>query len=666
MLIGAGRMGSALIKGWISAKRFSAIHAVEPAPSAALKSLARKRAIVLHRRLPAALPSLSAVVLAIKPQVLKESDDLLRAVGKPGALVLSIAAGVGTPLLREKIGRKVPLVRAMPNTPGAIGRGISVLCASGRLSRSDRGLAEDLMAALGETLWLRDEALMDAVTAVSGSGPAYVFLLTEALAAAGRLQGLDGATADRLARATVAGAGALIATDPRPASDLRKEVTSPGGTTEAALRVLMAKDALSGLLQRAVHAATRRSRALGKAEAMSAEPAPALPGRGWAEVFSVFLYLGLTSFGGPVAHLGYFRREFVDRRRWLDETAYADVVALCQFLPGPASSQVGISLGLMRAGYLGAFAAWLGFTAPSALLMIAFAYGAPALRDVAGSAWLHGLQIVAVAVVAQAVIGMARVLCPDLPRAALALGAAALMLLAPAVLGQIVVITTGGLIGWVFLTPGKRLGDALSFHVARSSSVTALVLFVLFLGALPAAALMSGNQALALFDSFYRAGALVFGGGHVVLPLLQGSVVPPGWISNSDFLAGYGAAQAVPGPLFTFSAYLGTVMALPPNGWLGALICLLAIFLPSFLLVIGALPLWGELREAMWAQSALSGINAAVVGLLLAALYDPVWISAIFTFVDFAIALAAFLALVLRTPPILVVLAVAGLATAVA
>jgi chromate transporter len=395
---------------------------------------------------------------------------------------------------------------------------------------------------------------------------------------------------------------------------------------------------------------------------MSAAPVPALPGRAWAEVFPAFLYLGVTSFGGPVAHLGYFRREFVDKRHWLDETAYADIVGLCQFLPGPASSQVGISLGLMRAGFAGAFAAWLAFTAPSAALMIAFGYGATAFRDFAGNAVLHGLQIVAVAVVAQAVIGMARVLCPDFPRAALALGAAMLMLLVPATLGQIGVIAAGGLIGWALLPPEQRKVEALAFRVPRSSAVAALILFFVLLVLLPLAALISGSHVVALFDSFYRAGALVFGGGHVVLPLLQASVVPQGWVSNDDFLAGYGAAQAVPGPLFTFSAYLGTVSTLPPNGWIGGLVCLVAIFLPSFLLVIGALPLWNELRDAAWAQSALSGINAAVVGLLLAALYDPVWTSAIFSFNDFSIALAAFLALTLRTPPILVVFATAALA----
>jgi pyrroline-5-carboxylate reductase len=258
-------MGFALLKGWISAGRFSPVHVVEPAPTAALKALARRRAIILHTGLPDALTRLAAVVLAIKPQVLKGEDKLLKALGKSGALVLSIAAGVGTALLRQKVGRGGPLVRAMPNTPGAIGRGITVLCAGGRISAADRALAEALMAALGETLWLSDEALMDAVTAVSGSGPAYVFLLVEALTAAARAQGLDSATAEQLARATVSGAGALVAVDARPASELRKDVTSPGGTTEAALKVLMSADGLEALMQRAVDAATRRGRELGKA-----------------------------------------------------------------------------------------------------------------------------------------------------------------------------------------------------------------------------------------------------------------------------------------------------------------------------------------------------------------------------------------------------------------
>ena len=398
---------------------------------------------------------------------------------------------------------------------------------------------------------------------------------------------------------------------------------------------------------------------------MSGAPLPVSHGRAWSEVFVAFLLLGLTSFGGPIAHLGYFRREFVAKRRWLDEASYAEIVALCQFLPGPASSQVGMSLGLMRAGYAGAFAAWLGFTAPSAALMIAFGYGAASLRAAAGSGWVHGLQIVAVAVVAQAVIGMARMLCPDVPRAALALGAFAVMLLVPDTLGQILVLAAGGIIGWAVLVPEKRLTERLPLRVPRSLSVIALIVFVVLLVLLPVASLISGSHVIDLIERFYRAGALVFGGGHVVLPLLQNAVVPSGWVSNDDFLAGYGAAQAVPGPLFTFSAYLGTVMALPPNGWLGGLICLGAIFLPSFLLVIGALPLWNELSRAGWAQSALAGINAAVVGLLLAALYDPVWTSAIFSAADFALALGAFLALFLRTPPIIVVAGTVALAAAI-
>jgi pyrroline-5-carboxylate reductase len=258
-------MGSALLKGWLAAKQFSAIYVVEPAPSAALKSLARQRTITLSPDLPKRVPPLAAIVLALKPQVLKTEDELLQALGASGALVLSIAAGIGTRLLRDKLGSASPLVRAMPNTPGAIGRGITVLCPGGKLTAADKPLAEQLMAALGETLWISNEALMDAVTAVSGSGPAYVFLLIEALTAAGRTQGLDAATAERLARATVAGAGALIAADPRPAAELRKEVTSPGGTTAAALKVLMASDGLENLFQRAIDAATRRGRELGKA-----------------------------------------------------------------------------------------------------------------------------------------------------------------------------------------------------------------------------------------------------------------------------------------------------------------------------------------------------------------------------------------------------------------
>jgi chromate transporter len=377
------------------------------------------------------------------------------------------------------------------------------------------------------------------------------------------------------------------------------------------------------------------------------------------EVFLVSLRLGLTSFGGPVAHLGYYRAEYVGRRRWLDEPAYADIVALCQFLPGPASSQVGMSIGILRAGLPGAFAAWLGFTLPSALAMILFGYGVSRFGDLSGAAWLHGLKIVAVAVVAQAVWGMAKSLCPDKERALVAVGAAVLALAVPSVVGQVGAIVAGGLIGWRLLADAApaRPGMPLAIHLPRSWSVAAAILFFVLLIGLPVLAAAVPAQPLRLFDSFYRSGALVFGGGHVVLPLLQAEVVPPGWVSNDAFLAGYGAAQAVPGPLFTFAAYLGTVMGLAPNGWLGGLICLVAIFLPSFLLLIGALPFWDMLRRRPAVQAALRGVNAAVVGLLLAALYRPVWTSAIFGPADFALGIVAFLLLALwAVPPWLVVI----------
>ena len=377
------------------------------------------------------------------------------------------------------------------------------------------------------------------------------------------------------------------------------------------------------------------------------------------EVLRVFLRLGLTSFGGPVAHLGYFRAEFVERRRWLDEAAYADIVALCQFLPGPASSQTGISIGILRAGLLGGFCAWLGFTMPSALAMILFGYGVTAFGNLADSAWLHGLKIVAVAVVAQAVWGMARSLCADRERATIAIGAAMVALAIPSASGQIGAIAGGGLIGWGLLRDGPQLRPQhpLMIHLPRAWSVLALAAFFLLLIGMPVVAAAVPSHAIALFASFYRSGALVFGGGHVVLPLLQAAVVPPGWISNDGFLAGYGAAQAVPGPLFTFAAYLGTVMNSPPNGWLGGLICLAAIFLPSFLLLVGFLPFWDTLRRRPAVQSALRGVNAAVVGLLLAALYRPVWTSAILAPADFAIGILAFLLLTLwAVPPWLVVL----------
>lgn len=373
-------------------------------------------------------------------------------------------------------------------------------------------------------------------------------------------------------------------------------------------------------------------------------------GNAWSEVFPAFLRLGLTSFGGPVAHLGYFRTEFVEKRRWLDEAAYADVVALCQFLPGPASSQTGIALGLMRAGYAGAFAAWLGFTVPSAVAMILFGYGVVRFSGIATSSALHGLKIVAVAVVAQAVIAMGRALTPDLPRLALGLAAGVLALFVPATLGQLVAIGTGAAVGLALLSGRTRTGAALPICIGPRAALAAILLFFLLLIGLPVIATVTGIHTLSMIDGFYRSGALVFGGGHVVLPLLQVTVVPSGWVGNDDFLAGYGAAQALPGPLSTFAAFLGTVMRDSPNGWLGGTICLLAIFLPSFLLVFGALPFWNRLRSNIQAQSALAGINAAVVGLLAAALYNPVWTSAIFSTLDIALAGFAFLLLSCRVP----------------
>jgi chromate transporter len=378
---------------------------------------------------------------------------------------------------------------------------------------------------------------------------------------------------------------------------------------------------------------------------------------GAPEVFLSFLRLGLTSFGGPVAHLSYFRAEFVGRRKWLDEAAYADLISLCQFLPGPASSQIAIALGYFRAGYAGGLAAWLGFTLPSAVAMVAFAYGVGQMGDLSHVAWLHGLKIVAVAVVAQAVRAMAQRLCPDRIRAALALAAAALMLAFPTAGGQIGVLVAGGLIGWAFLPAEADLRAIAMPAPSQAAGVAAGVAFVVLLFGLPLLADATSNHALALFSAFYRAGSLVFGGGHVVLPLLQQAVVPPGWIGNDAFLAGYGAAQAVPGPLFTFAAYLGAAMRPAPNGGVGALIALIAIYLPSFLLLIAALPFWGVLRQRAAAQAALKGVNAAVVGLLLAALCTPVWTSAIFTPADFGLALAAFLLLTFwQIPPWLVVI----------
>jgi chromate transporter len=383
-----------------------------------------------------------------------------------------------------------------------------------------------------------------------------------------------------------------------------------------------------------------------------------------AEVFAAFLRLGLTSFGGPIAHIGYFRDEFVARRRWLDEKSYADLVALCQFLPGPASSQVGMAIGIQRAGVPGAAAAWLGFTAPSAIAMILFAYGVQAFGGALNAGVLHGLKVVAAAVVAQAVWAMAQTLVPDRARATLCVLAAITVSLFPGAAAQVATMLVAGLVGWRVVPagePGAAHADAL--RIGRRSAWGAWALFFGLLVALPIAARVSGSTALAMADSFYRAGSLVFGGGHVLLPLLQAAVVEPGWVSDDAFLAGYGAAQALPGPLTTFAAYLGTVMQIEPNGWPGGLLCLVAAFLPSFLLVVGALPFWHRLRANRAARAALGGVNAAVVGLLLAALYDPVWTQAIRSTADFALALAAFLLLVVwKVRPWLVVVTTAAVA----
>jgi len=391
-------------------------------------------------------------------------------------------------------------------------------------------------------------------------------------------------------------------------------------------------------------------------------------------VFWVFLRLGLTSFGGPVAHLGYFRDEFVVRRRWLTEHSYADLVALCQFLPGPASSQVGMALGLMRGGWGGALAAWVGFTLPSALALALLGLGFSAGGFGMPAGLVQGLKVVAVAVVAQAVWGMARGLCATAGRVALMLAACAITLVQPGVVGQLAAMLGAGLVGWWVW--GRKQADAVPSAVtdardawavplSRRGGLALLAVFAALLVVLPwsvavAPAADGTASALAVVDAFYRAGALVFGGGHVVLPLLQSAVVEPGWVSADAFLAGYGATQAVPGPLFTFAAFLGAAMA---PGWAGAglaLLAILGIFLPAFLLVAGALPWWAPLRQRTWARGVLAGVNAAVVGLLLAALYQPVATSALHSAADVTLALVALAALLRwRVPPWAVVVATA-------
>ncbi|MDN3986729.1 chromate efflux transporter [Zwartia vadi] len=376
-------------------------------------------------------------------------------------------------------------------------------------------------------------------------------------------------------------------------------------------------------------------------------------------IFLIFLRLGLTSFGGPVAHLGYFRDEFVVRRQWLSDRSYADLVALCQFLPGPASSQVGIALGFSRAGYSGALAAWMGFTLPSAFILILFAIGISSMGNTFPVGALQGLKIVAVAVVAQAVWGMARSLCTDSARITIMMLATCAVLLVPSVWSQVGVIILAGIAGIVLFNPAQLAAhDPLPIHISRKTGSMWLGVFFVLLIGLPLAAEAFPNQTLAIVDAFYRAGSLVFGGGHVVLPLLQSEVVPTGWVDEQVFLAGYGATQAMPGPLFTFAAFLGASMTSEPNGWLGGMIALIAIFIPSFLLVVGALPFWEQMRQNLRTQAALAGINASVVGLLLAALYQPVWTSAILSPQDFGLALIAFVALMFwKLPPWLVVIA---------
>jgi len=375
------------------------------------------------------------------------------------------------------------------------------------------------------------------------------------------------------------------------------------------------------------------------------------------EVLATSLLLGVSCFGGPIAHLGYYRAALVERRRWLDERAFADLVGLAQFLPGPASSQTLFAIGLLRAGYLGGLAAFVGFTLPSAVLMVLFAYAASGIAaSPAGAGLLHGLKLVAVAIVAQAVWGMARNLCPDRPRASIALAATLLVVFAPAALGQIAAIAGGALAGLLLCRDSPAmLPERSPAPVSRRVGAACLALFAALLLLPPLARTFSPT--IAVFDAFYRSGALVFGGGHVVLPLLRAAVVSPGWISENAFLAGYGAAQAIPGPLFTFSAYLGTLLNLGPGGIPGAALALVAIFLPGLLLITGTLPFWDALRGRSGAQAAMRGVNAAVVGVLGAALYSPVWTSAVLSPADFAVALAGFVLLaVWRSPPLLVVI----------
>lgn len=376
------------------------------------------------------------------------------------------------------------------------------------------------------------------------------------------------------------------------------------------------------------------------------------------QIFLIFLRLGCTSFGGPIAAIGYFREEFVDRRRWFHESTYADLVALCQLLPGPASSQVAIGIGLLQAGYWGALVSWIGFVVPSAILLVLFGLGISGISQLSQAGWIQGAKIVAVAVVAQAVWRMGKSLCPDRIRISFAAVAALLATCLPSPFAQISAILSGGLLGWLFLKGKQFLPPVhIPVPISKRSASIALALFFMLLMIIPLWAKLSNHHALQVFDSFFRTGALVFGGAHVVLPLLQSIVVPNGMVSNDLFLAGYGVAQAVPGPLLSFAAYIGAISQIPPNGLFGAALCLIAIYLPSFLLLIGLLPFWGKIRLHHWMKPVMQGLNAAVVGLLLAALYNPVWTNSIYNMKDLCFALTAFLLLsILKWPSWLVVL----------
>ncbi|MUG66613.1 chromate efflux transporter [Paenibacillus campinasensis] len=378
-------------------------------------------------------------------------------------------------------------------------------------------------------------------------------------------------------------------------------------------------------------------------------------GRAVFEAGWTALKLGLTSFGGPIAHLGYFHQTYVKKKRWMDEEGYADLVALSQFLPGPASSQVGIGVGLTRAGMWGAIAAWLGFTLPSVVVLMIFA-GLMHTFDPGAAGWIQGLKIVAVAVVAQAVLGMAGKLATGPVRAGIAFLVMAIVLLWQSPLAQVITIAAAGLAGlWLFRKEQAKEGKPdLPAIISRRTAIFCLGLFAVLLVGLPIVSGMTNNEWIAIVDSFYRAGSLVFGGGHVVLPLLESETLANGWLSREEFLTGYGATQAVPGPLFTFAAYLGMMI----NGIAGGIVATLAIFLPGFLLIVGALPFWNGMRRNAKLQGMLTGMNAAVVGILFAALYHPIWTSSILSPVEFVIGAGLFGMLMFwKCPPWLVVLA---------